>query len=377
MKKDKNRTEGLSLTEVSWKATKLVAGKLYPTAINFFFIGIAVFALAIWLPETLWVSVPLVLLPFFFALQMSDASYKGRAPLSNRLYFHFYSAYFKMPFFGVYRVFTSFLKAFLVFVLTGVFAAVAYYAVATSVSPAFVAALSALSDELNSADPVSVATFVSGNSYLLCYVDTVSLIEFGAGFYFFIHEIAINSFGVYLRRPGLVGSPAYFSAILVGTLHKIRGGLLREYWRALWLGDVLLFVGYVGGVLTGLIFTSNAVVLAVCGLAGAFVLIAFYLPYAINVIAQQSFYYRKDFTSYSIVLAQRTLEQLNEDSRLTKEQEEAMKKSLEEAKQRAEDEKSREDSENPTEAKNPDGSDEKKSDDEPKDGTGPDDPPKS
>jgi hypothetical protein len=80
-----------------------------------FFVEAAVTALAYLASWSLYLTLPFVLIPFCFAIQMSISSYKGGAPLSNRVFFHFFGLYFspKDPFFGVYRVFIACLKALL------------------------------------------------------------------------------------------------------------------------------------------------------------------------------------------------------------------------------------------------------------------------
>src|SRR5574344_601743 len=127
----------LSLSRSAWLLYRKEIIRIWPTALNVFWVTLGVLAIGYFFPVTLYVSIPLLLMSFLFAYQLSVSYLRKGSALTNRQFFSFYGAYFRMPFYGSYRVFRNFLLAFLYAFAGGVIIGLFYFAIASAVSPAF------------------------------------------------------------------------------------------------------------------------------------------------------------------------------------------------------------------------------------------------
>lgn len=330
----KNSNPKASLTRAALRAYKTDAKKDIAVAISLLFVEAAVTALAYLASWSLYLTLPFVLIPFCFAIQMSISSYKGGAPLSHRVFFHFFGLYFspKDPFFGVYRVFIACLKALLVCFITMMAVGFAYYGIAYAVDPSFQSAVDGLNSVVNSGSASDVTTYLEGSAPLMALETAMILSAYGAGFYMLLHSLAVSTLNAYVRM-SVVGAPSRVSnAIFNGGFRTIRHPFYRAYYGALWGGIILLILGYLGGIGLGfLLKISNPYTLLACGLGGSFFFTFLYVPYFFNVIELLAERFEKSFADYSIDLARKTLAELKKNQQLSEQEIADLSKKLDEA----------------------------------------------
>jgi hypothetical protein len=321
-----------SLSSQAWSLYAHQAKKVFPTAFNFTMILIAVLALGVWVNESVYLTVPLIVLPFFFAYQMAtDYLQKGSA-ITNRQFFAYYGGYFSMPFTGCYRVIRNFLFALLYSIGGAFLIGIAYYAIANAVSPSFQSSIQALSDLLQNSNVNDINAYLESAPDLVYFYTTIGLSENAIFFYVFFHFIASYGLNPYLRSVISGASPRVCNAIYVGGIRLVRGAFWKDYYGALWLGTILLFVGYGAGVGVGFLFSGSASFLGICGFAGAALLLSFYLPYYFNVVSLLADKYHATFADYSIQMAEMTLKELEKSRKLTDEEAAGLQRSIASAK---------------------------------------------
>jgi hypothetical protein len=136
--------EGETLSQAAWKAYKAEFASSFVPAFNFAMVAIAVLAVGVWQPYTLFLTIPFLLIPFYFALQISISDARQGHPFTNRSFFHFYGMYYRMPYLGVYRVIVNFIFSFLWSLLVSGLVYFAYYWIASAVDPVFVTGITDL-----------------------------------------------------------------------------------------------------------------------------------------------------------------------------------------------------------------------------------------
>lgn len=334
-----------SLSKKAWDLYAHQAGKVFPTSFNFTMVLIAVLALGLWVSQSLYLTVPFIVLPFFFAYQMATDYLRRGNAITNRQFFSYYGGYFSMPFTGCYRVIRNFLLALAISLLGGILVGLTYYLIASSVSPAFQNSISTLYDLTQNSNVGEVNNFLLSDLHLVYFYNTIALSEGFILFYAFIHLLAGYGLNPYLRSIISGASPRVCNAIYAGGLRLVRGAFLKDYYRCLWLGCVLLLVGYGAGMGLGFLWSGSANVLGVCGLAGAALLVSFYIPYYFNVVSLLADKYHASFADYSIQMAQSTLAELEKNRKLSEQEAADLEKTIASAK-KARDEKPSERKEN-------------------------------
>jgi len=331
-----------SLFKKAWDQYVHQAGRVFPTSFNFTMVLVAVLALGLWVSESLYLTVPFIVLPFFFAYQMATDYLRSGNAITNRQFFSYYGGYFSMPFTGCYRVIRNFLLALAISIGGGVLAALGYYIIGSSVSPAFQNSISTLYDLTQNSNVNEVNAFLTSDLHIIYFYNTIALSEGFILFYVFVHLFASYGLNPYLRSVISGASPRACNAIYVGGLRLVRGAFLKDYYRCLWLGSVLLVVGYGAGMGLGFLWSGSADVLSVCGLAGAALLLSFYIPYYFNVVSLLADKYHNSFADYSIKMAQLTLNELQKAQKLSEQEAADLEKTIDSAK-KAKDEKDNDD----------------------------------
>jgi len=308
-----------SLASAAFVLFKKDYRKNLAASFTFLMIEIMVIAVAYAYSFSLIVTVPFLLIPFFFALQMSVSSYKGGAPLSSRVFLRFFGLYFSpsTPFYGVYRVFLCLLKALGVAFLSSLLIGGVYYSIAVSVDPSFLASVDQLGSIIESGTSQDLYDFLASNGPIMLYQRVLILSSYGLGFYMFVHALSVNTLNPYVRM-ALQGAPSRVAnGIFGGGFKEIRRGFYKEYYKSLWPGILLLVGGYLAGIGFGLVWFTDPDRLFVLGLAGSGLFTFAFIPYLLDVVELLATRYEKNFAEYSLNMAKRTLDQLKAERQLS------------------------------------------------------------
>jgi hypothetical protein len=326
--------EGETLSQAAWKAYKAEFASSFVPTFNFAMVAIAVLAVGVWQPYTLFLTIPFLLIPFYFALQISISDARQGHPYSNKNFLHFFAMYFKLPYLGVYRVVVSALFSFLWGVLISSLVAIVYYLIGTSVSAPFADAMNDFYNAIQNGNATAVTDLLNGNSYFETYFIVVSVSEYGIWFLSLLQYLGVWSLNPYTRAimKRSMPSPRMANSLFIGSLKSIRGRFAADYFKGTWLGLVLSVVGFALGSGLGYLWKHDPLVLVACGVAVSVLFLFFYLPYFLIVVELLADHYDEDFAKYSVTFAENALKQLEETKRLSEEEAKEIQKMIDDAK---------------------------------------------
>jgi hypothetical protein len=331
------KTSAQSVGKNAWILYKQEAKKVLPTSFNFLMVFVAVMAVGLFYPLSLLVSVPFVLLPFFFAYQMSVSYLRKGSSITNRQFYAYFLSYFQMPFYGCYRVLLNFLFSLLYALGAAFVVALVYYGVAGSLDSAFISAVNELSKDISNGSIDAANTLLSNNAALLLFQQAVSIAEYTVLFLSFVAYLSFWGLSPYVRAV-IEGAPARVcNAIFQGSLRLDKKAFRKDFVTSLWPGLLLEIVGYGAGAFVASLYWKDPLNWMAGGIAGAGLLLMPFFPYYFHVAGLLMEKYRGTFAEYSIKLAQDTLKQLEDAKKLSEAEAEELKKNIEDAKKVQED----------------------------------------
>jgi|GEM_PF-1451464 hypothetical protein len=347
------------LYKTAWKLYKTQIGKTIPTLFNFTMICFAVFAVAVLLPESLYVTFSFVVIPFFFAFAMSDSYLHHGTEITGRQFYRYYATYFQPTFFGSYRLIRNFFFAILISLAGALLTSAVYFGVAYSTDAAFKAAADAMLTEFAATPTLDLSTLITASSPLYYWLLAMQIGEFGALSLAFLHLTARAGLLPYLRAIMPGGNSRMINAVYGTSMKSIRTSYNRDYFSALWPGYLLVVAGYALGsvgsyylvAIWGWAADSDVTVqisklasyMWVGGLLGAFLTLLFFIPYYFQVMGLLIDKYKNAFAASSLTLANQALSELKEAQRIASEQAKEVEKSLDEAKKNADEDKDKDD----------------------------------
>lgn len=330
-----NKTHLLAL---AIKKYRKIFVKILPILLSYLIIVLAFGALGVVLPWTFILSVPLVILPFTFALQVvvsSCSQNENAIPRTAGEFFRVYLQYFSRQFNGVYRILKSVLIALLIYILTanlfGLLTGVTmYYSY-----PDFKTAMDSLLVAIQANDTEAALQLFNTNYPIQVFAYTVQVVNGGIIFMFLMWYYSVNSLHVNIRFA--------FQSVSVQGTYQIKNFTKRQvgkeytktFYKNYWPFLVITFVGYIVGSLAGFfIFPTHLDVASSCGIFGGLLFIIFYLPIHFLVLVLFTDYYLPSFNKSVKDMAAITLQQLKNYQQLNEEEskrlEEVLKKQKEE-----------------------------------------------
>jgi hypothetical protein len=320
-----------SLSIAAWRLYRKEIGKIWPTGLNVLFVTLALVALGAWLPSTLYLTIPLVFMSFFFAYQLSCSYLRKGRSMSNHEFFSFFGAYFRMPFYGSYRIIRNALLSFLYSLLGGLLVGFIYYLVANGTNPTFQTDWHSLLDAINQSQYETANSLLGNSASIIGLENAVLLSEDVVLFFAFFLFMGFYGLNPYLRSIILGASPRVCNAIFLGGIRRAKG-FWQDYFKSLWFVLVILGVGFASGALVASIFTSNPAYLGLSGAGAALVLVSPLIPYYFEVAGLLMEKYRRAFSDYSIQVASDTLKQLEDAKQMSEEEAKQIQKSIDDAK---------------------------------------------
>jgi hypothetical protein len=325
------KDKSASLSHSAWLLYRKEIGKIWPTALNVFWITLGILAIAYFFPAMLYLTIPFLLMSFFFAYQLSISYLRKGNALTNRQFFSFYGAYYRMPFYGSYRIVRNAFFALLYALAGGLLVSFAYFGIASAVSPAFQADWASLVSYASENQVDAANSLLQTSEALLGFENAVAFGEFTVAFFAFFLEMGFYGLNPYLRSVIMGASPRVCNAIFTGGIHEAKG-FWADYAKTLWPLALAALLGYLGGGGITLLFTADPSFIAYGGVAGALLLLTPLLPFYYEAAGLLMEKYRKAFSDYSIRLAQKTLQQLEDAKQMSDEEAQQIKKSIDDAK---------------------------------------------
>lgn len=328
--------EGETLSRAAWKAYKAEFSASFVPTFIFAMLFICLLAVGLWQPWTLYVTLPFLGLPLFFALQITLSDARQGRVFTNKGFFSFFAMYFKMPYFDVYRVLGNVLWAFVFsllvsFLFNGVYAGVAY-----TVDPLFATGFDGIMTAYQNTDLDGINSIIDSNSSINLYFFVSLVVENGTWFLISLYKISVWCLNPYIRSAmkRVSPNPQIANSLFKGGYRSALPNIRKEYFKALWLGLLLLVVGFASGAAVGCLWTEMSDRIIASGVIGSFVFIVFYLPYFLIVMEMLASHYDGVFAKYSVAFAEKTLHQLEETKRLSEEEAKEIQKMIDDAKNR-------------------------------------------
>lgn len=327
------------VSKQAFQSYKKHFGEKSSYALMYGFIVLLVLVAAFFLPISLFLTIPFVVVPFTYATQLSMANINNGFPYSLGTLFYGYRIYFSKKGFGAYNTISSILKSILVYVI--------FYTLIGSISLGIIISkdnsLSALFDSISGIktmdEYVKILNDISQNASFLLATNISSLIAFGMGYYMFIHASLVNSIkaemSFYSIKEVDMGS--------IKMLHKqafriIRKSFYQDYYQSFFFIALIFVIGYASGVTLSNLFLTNLQFyqVQIVGLASSFVLIMLFIPYCFDVLEIIYKKHAQDYYQAGINSVLEAYDQLSSSNTLSPEEKETLDKLLEEHKKEAE-----------------------------------------
>lgn len=309
-------------------------GYKYSLTALYGFIVILIFIGAFFLPVTLVISVPLVLLPLTFGYISANASINVGNPHPYQMMFIFYGKYFKDAFFGCFRSLFALLKGVIVYFGVSMIISIITTVWLMNTSPEFVQLITNMSE-------LSIETLerymqeieaIPGYTLAMFINFTVS---FGLAAYIFNHHLLTNAVKYFF----LFSSANPTSYKEINYVHRFAFKKFRKifyfnYYQVGLFMFLLFFGGYVGGVLLSYyLFNLGSIQASVVGLFGGFILNLFLLPLILDDMCVTFNHNRLLYAEALVEIASKAFNELKDDKDFSEEDkkktEEFIKKSQE------------------------------------------------
>mgnify|MGYP003317014025 CR=1 FL=1 len=299
---------------------------------------IASLALALFLPETLILTVPFLVAPSVFAFMAVNTVLDMPIPNDEIGFFMMFKLYFSRFFFGCFKMLKAFLIALLwVFVITFV-ASMVFFLLNQDLLNAMSALIESVPQEEMATELIKLME--SNNNYNLFMILSNAASLF-VGFFVFTHHAMIEGFKYYFNF--LAKAPILaqdLNTISRPTFKKIRKPFYKDYYKCVWFIPILMLVGYVGGVALAFFFLDVDVIqLSVIGLFGSLLTTMFAIPYYFDCTLQIFKKYHNEYINNFVKLSMDTLKEMKKNEEISKEKEKEIIDFLEEQKQKNEDNK--------------------------------------
>jgi hypothetical protein len=348
-----------SITKKAFGMYKSRLGYSFPPTFNFAMIALIIFALAIYQPITLILTVPFLGMPFFFALEMTLCDGHKPGDLSSQRFFAYFGSYYSPAFYGSFRQFRTFVLSYLFSLAVAFFLGIIYYySVGSSAGSALFTDFSSLETLLSNNDVNGANELLKTSTSLISFISFVGVSEICAFGFFFTHEVGFYSMNALLRL-SLMGAPSRISnSIYVGSIRSVRSSFWKDYWSSLWFFLLLEGGGFALGYYIGTLFKDylDYSPQGIVGLLGAFLFVLPFLPYFFIVVSLLHDKYQSAFANYSINWAEKTLEDLKRSQKLSeadiKAVEDGLNKAKEETKEHQNDAENNSDSNSPSNDEN-------------------------
>ena len=318
----------------SLKLYKAKLPQVLPFAMLYGFFVLLVLALGYFFSPSLILTVPFVLLPSTFALQVSVAHINNNFPNVFKVFFVGYGLYFSRKGFGCYRSLGGFLKALGVFVaIEGVLEVIFLYT--------FMRHDSSLADIVNNLsleNYLQSAEALMANETFIKGIKISTIAAMGLAFYMFAHHVFSHGF-----KANLVMYNANTAVIMpmLNDMHRqffriIRKEYYKDYYSSLWFVIPLYVLTYAGGGILAyfILEDQDFMQCQIMALAISLVAMLVLLPYICNVMESLYKKYAPRYNELGLKSVQESFEELMKSKDLSDEQKRALQEIADKAKEK-------------------------------------------
>lgn len=333
----------LSISKLAWQRVKKTFTRKMSVISIFVCIFIATLMLGFFLPGSLFLTVPFLLIPFFFCLLAINTVFETNVKQDETGFFMLFKAYYSPQFYGCFKILKAFLLALLgsyVCLTVGEFVGINYL---TSHDPEFVKTLESLifSNEsiMDAAERASEALLA--NPGFLEVMEISGYVGGGVALAIFLHVISYEGVKYYFNL--LCKVPILARDLNLISSRTIRGckkEYKKDYFKSFWFVSLLTLVGYALGALLGIALNLNSNQVFVVGLFGAFIFVLPFIPYYLDATMILFKKYHKSYADTFLKLSIESLEELKKQQKISPEKEKEIKDFLNGQKEDHDNEKS-------------------------------------
>ena len=319
------KSSKISETKIAFKLARERMVILSLPLAFFAIITFGVLMLSFFFPILLFVGVPFLVIPSFFAVAAINTISSNENVHEGIGFFIMFRAYFTQIFRGGYKVIFGLLKALLVYLVSSSILIAIFSATILNKDPeyiAFIDQLSALTDPNQISE--LLLNFIDTNkafNNILFISNTIG--SFGA-FYMFMHHFSVNSIKYNYNFTSKMPLPmADLNLISRNVLKQTRKQFYKEYYKSTWFLGLILIIGYAAGVLIPYFFINNIDIeqINVIGVGLAFTLLLFFVPYFVNVTNLIFAKYRSMYFETLIDLSKKSLDELKKNNAISEDKE--------------------------------------------------------
>ncbi|MCR4562026.1 MAG: DUF2062 domain-containing protein [Bacilli bacterium] len=277
----KNNLAANALSSLKGKLPELFA----PT---FFFLmaSIVTCALGLLSSASLFITIPLILVPIYFCYQMYMffllTGQRNESESGAKTFFRFFIHYFRSDFSGCYRIMRTILIGLGIMVASSFAYFIIYYLIGTIVSPQFRSLAADFLKYYMTNDLESLTAMYTEQPIIRTYVSGVTVVQSIAMFFFCFYQLGYYSLSPYMMAFYQGESTRLTMNVYVRTMRNFRD-IKRTYYSAAWPGIVVVSIGLLGGAALGYFLCPPQfdpfALASITALAGALLLLTFYLPY--------------------------------------------------------------------------------------------------
>jgi len=228
---------------------------------------------------TLFLTIPFLVMPMFFVLEMSFiAITDGVDEVNWGDGLFLFPVYFRPPFLGSYRVIRNFLFSLLIYFGVTFFVSLLYVGLAANLNPEFQAAVNEITQMMMDGNVEAMANFTLQNEALRLYSFVTSTVAFGAAVLFFSIKLGFNAFllnfsysffGIAVNLP---------QGFFLRAYRESRGHFGAKLFQGTFWLYILGAIGYAAGAYFAY-YLGNIALAPTLGLSGFAILTIPFLPY--------------------------------------------------------------------------------------------------
>lgn len=293
------------------------------------FLGLVVILalfLAYLIPVSLFISVPLIIIPVLFSF-ISENAANGKYGDKPTTIFAFIPIYFTNLFFGGFKLIHGFIKSFIVYLITSSFISIILVLTIGLNDPSFVEILNNSTNLTEIANINKMMEQLNQNQTFILISNISEISSFGVASYMFIHHVFTHSFKMYFNIFAKMPMPMKgINKLHAYAFRSIRRKFYKDYYSAIWFMAALFISGYaIGAIFSYLYLNLNFAQTEIIGLFTGMVLNLFFIPYFYDVLLLIHKKYSPNYRIAFIELSKKSLDELAKQKSITEENEKELK----------------------------------------------------
>ena len=321
-----------SLAKIAAERTKNTFTRKMGILAIFVMFCLASLMLALFLPETLILTVPFLIVPSVFSFMAINTIFDMPIQSDEFGFFMMFKLYYTRFFFGSFKLWKAFFKALLWALLITFITSTIFLLINPSILDSMSNIIETASNETMTDE---LLKFMESNETYNLFTTLVTVGSFGVGFLVFTHSVLVEGFKYYFNF--LAKAPILaqdLNTIAKPVFKKNRFSFYKDYYSCVWFIPILMIAGFAGGVALGMFMLElDSTQICVVGLAGSLLMSMFAIPYYFDATLVIYKKYQKDYMDSFISLSLETLKMMKQNEEITKEKEKEIKDFLDKQKQ--------------------------------------------